>query len=176
MIRCPLPTARSRTATRKTAPLSIKLTSVALPMELLRAREAMMRMFRPYLHKLGLTDQQGRILRALAEVEWVDMFELSTRSCIHPASLSRIIPRLDERRLVRRRPDPVDGRRVFVSLTGKGRTIQKRIGLHAEKIYGSLSRKIGSGTIEDMHRCLRALIDVLGGPDAAVPSDSAGDS
>jgi homoprotocatechuate degradation regulator HpaR len=149
--------------------------SVALPMQLLRAREATMRLFRPYLRELGLTDQQGRILRALAEVEWVDMLELSTRCCIHPASLSRIIPRLDERGLVRRRPDAADGRRVFVCLTRKGRTIQKRVGLHAEQIYGALGQQLGNGTIEDLHRCLRALIDVLGGPDATVPSDSVAD-
>lgn len=141
-------------------------------MQLLRAREAAMRRFRPYLRELGLTDQQGRILRALAEVDWIDMLDLSTRCCIHPASLSRIIPRLVERGLVRRRQDTVDARRVTVCLTRKGRSTQKAVGLHAEQIYGELAEQLGAGNIEELHRCLRALIDVLGGPAATVPMDS----
>jgi DNA-binding MarR family transcriptional regulator len=40
--------------------------SRSLPMSLLRAREAVMRQFRPSLREHGLTEQQWRILRALA--------------------------------------------------------------------------------------------------------------
>src|SRR5208283_3623306 len=40
--------------------------SRSLPMSLLRAREAVMRHFRPSLRRHGLTEQQWRILRALA--------------------------------------------------------------------------------------------------------------
>ncbi|HVA11668.1 MAG TPA: MarR family transcriptional regulator [Stellaceae bacterium] len=145
--------------------------SVALPMQLLRAREALMRRFRPYMRELGVTDQQGRILRALAEVEWIDMLELSTRCCIHPASLSRIIPRLTERRLVRRRQDTADARRIMVSLTSKGGALQKRFALRAEQIYGELADEIGPSNFDELHRCLKVMIDALGGPEATVPSD-----
>jgi len=144
-------------------------------MQLLRAREALMRRFRPYMRELGVTDQQGRILRALAEVEWVDMLELSTRCCIHAASLSRIIPRLSERRLVRRRQDTVDGRRIMVSLTAKGRGLQKRFALRAERIYEELAEEIGPSNFDELHRCLKAMIDALGGPEATVPSDDVSD-
>jgi homoprotocatechuate degradation regulator HpaR len=149
--------------------------SVALPMQLLRAREALMRRFRPYMRELGITDQQGRILRALAEVDWIDMFELSTRCCIHPASLSRIIPRLAEKRLVRRRPDSVDGRRTLVSLAPKGSTLQRRFALQAEEMYANLADEIGQINFDDLHRCLNAMIDALGGPDATVPADDVSD-
>ena len=83
--------ATGRSPTRKTAPIPAQMMSRALPMQLLRAREAVMQRFRPTLRDLGLTDQQGRIMRALAEVEWTDMMELAGRCCIHPASLSRIV-------------------------------------------------------------------------------------
>ena len=43
--------------------------SRSLPMSLLRAREAVMRHFRPSLRDHGLTEQQWRILRALASVD-----------------------------------------------------------------------------------------------------------
>ena len=39
----------------------------SLPMQLMRARELVMRHFRPHLHDHDLTDQQWRIIRALTE-------------------------------------------------------------------------------------------------------------
>lgn len=149
--------------------------SIALPMQLLRAREALMRRFRPHMRELGITDQQGRILRALVEVEWIDMFELSTRCCIHPASLSRIVPRLAEKRLIRRRTDSVDGRRILVSLAPKGSTLQRRMALQAEEMYANLADEIGQANFDDLHRCLNAMIEALGGPDATVPADDVPD-
>ena len=56
--------------------------SRSLPMSLLRAREAVMRQFRPSLRKHGLTEQQWRILRALTAVEAIEVTELArSRSC-----------------------------------------------------------------------------------------------
>jgi len=43
--------------------------SRSLPMSLLRAREAVMRQFRPSLRRHDLTEQQWRILRALAAID-----------------------------------------------------------------------------------------------------------
>ena len=51
--------------------------SRSLPMSLLRAREAVMRQFRPALRQHGLTEQQWRILRALAAVETIEATELA---------------------------------------------------------------------------------------------------
>ncbi|MDU2926702.1 MAG: homoprotocatechuate degradation operon regulator HpaR, partial [Bradyrhizobium sp.] len=47
--------------------------SQSLPMALLRAREAVMRQFRPILRQHGLTEQQWRILRALAAVDAIEV-------------------------------------------------------------------------------------------------------
>ncbi len=161
--------ATARTTHRKTAPIPAQLMSRALPMQLLRAREAVMQRFRPRLHALGLTDQQGRILRVLAEVEWIDMMALASRCCIHPASLSRIVPRLVERGLLRRRPDPDDARRITVALTTKGRSTLFDVWTESERIYGALADELGATTLHDLFRSLDALIETLGGADATVP-------
>ena len=47
--------------------LPMRTFSQSLPMALLRAREAVMRRFRPGLRCHGVTEQQWRVLRALAE-------------------------------------------------------------------------------------------------------------
>ncbi len=128
-----------------------------------------MQRFRPHLHELGFTDQQGRIIRTLADVDWIDMLELSRRCCIHPASLSRIIPRLDEKGIVRRRPDADDARRVTVSLTRKGRSTFEMLSFESEVIYADLANELGTARLQELHRCLEAVIDILGGADATVP-------
>ena len=140
-------------------------------MQLLRAREAMMRQFRPHMRELGLTDQQGRILRALAEVGWIDMYELSVRCCIHPASLSRIVPRLTTKGLLHRRQDARDGRRILVRLAPKGKALQKRFAVRAEEIYGEVAERIGISNFDPLHTYLQAIIDALGGAEATVPQD-----
>jgi homoprotocatechuate degradation regulator HpaR len=162
----------SRSAPRKTAPFPTQMMSAALPMQLLRAREAVMQRFRPTLRALGLTDQQGRIMRALAEVEWIDMMELARRCCIHPASLSRIVPRLVERGLLRRRPDARDARRTTVALTGKGRATFWNVWTESERIYGALADELGASTLQELLRGLDAMIEILGGADATVPGDT----
>ena len=131
-----------------------------------------MQRFRPRLRDLGLTDQQGRIMRALAEVEWIDMMELARRCCIHPASLSRIVPRLVERGLLRRRSDARDARRITVALTAKGRAIFWNVWVESERIYGALADELGAANLQELLRSLDALIDLLGGADATVPDNN----
>jgi homoprotocatechuate degradation regulator HpaR len=161
--------AMGRSPARKTAPIPAQMMSRALPMQLLRAREAVMQRFRPKLRALGLTDQQGRIMRALAEVEWIDMMELARRCCIHPASLSRMVPRLVESGLLRRRSDPRDARRITVALTAKGRATFWNVWVESERIYGALADELGRTNLEELLRSLDALIEILGGADATVP-------
>lgn len=142
-------------------------------MQLLRAREAVMQRLRPHLHQLGFTDQQGRIMRSLAEVEWIDMVELSRRCCIHPASLSRIIPRLEDKGIVKRRPSSEDARRMTVSLTRKGRSTFDLLSFESEVIYADLATELGAARLQELHRSLDALIDILGGAEATVPDEAA---
>src|SRR6185436_14187583 len=75
----------------------------SLAMLLIRAREAVMQRWRPFLHEGGLTDQQWRVMRALREVDSLEIVELGKRCCIHPASLSRILPNLAAEGVISRR-------------------------------------------------------------------------
>src|ERR1700748_2127679 len=95
----------------------------ALPVMLMKAREGVMRRFRPHLRSHGLTDQQWRILRALAEEDRIELLELSHRCLIQPPSLSRTVPALTERGLVQREDHPTDRRRALISLTDDGREL-----------------------------------------------------
>ncbi|MET0444367.1 MAG: homoprotocatechuate degradation operon regulator HpaR, partial [Pseudorhodoplanes sp.] len=54
----------------------------SLPMQLMLAREAVMQRFRPHLTARGLTDQQWRIVRALNEVETIEIADLGRVCCL----------------------------------------------------------------------------------------------
>jgi homoprotocatechuate degradation regulator HpaR len=135
-------------------------------MQLLRARDAVMQRFRPHLRKQGLTDQQGRILRVLAEAERLEMSELAARTSIHPASLSRIIPRLHRKGIVRRWKDGEDARRVSVSITRRGLAVIEVVVRQSDRIYADLAAEMGPARWRELHRGLDMLIKTADAPGA----------
>src|SRR5665213_3995110 len=96
--------------------------SRSLPMSLLRAREAVMRQFRASLRDHGLTEQQWRILRALAAVDTIEVTELARVAFLLGPSLSRILRDLEARQLIERKVAKADLRRGPVSISGSGFT------------------------------------------------------
>ena len=121
-------------------------------MMLLRAREAVTRAFRPHLRDHGVTDQQWRILRALADMGQVELLELSRRCMIQPPSLSRTVPALVERGLVFREEHPSDRRRTLVALTDDGMELFRVIAAESVRIYRGLVACIGEEELEEALR------------------------
>ena len=70
-------------------------------MALLRAREAVMKKFIPALREHNLSPQQWRVIRALNEEDGLDISELAERCYLLMPSLSRIVPNLESRNLLR---------------------------------------------------------------------------
>jgi homoprotocatechuate degradation regulator HpaR len=135
--------------------------SRSLPMQLMRAREAVMSRFRPHLRSHGLTEQQWRIIRALVEVERLEIGELSVRCCMLPASLSRILPRLEADGVISRRTHGEDHRRVVVSIAPKGRRLFEAIAPDSEEIYAEIARALGPERLAEAYRVLDQMIEVL---------------
>jgi homoprotocatechuate degradation regulator HpaR len=128
-------------------------------MQLLRARDAVMQRFRPHLRRQGLTDQQGRVLRVLAEADRLEMSELAARTSIHPASLSRIIPGLMRKGLVRRSKGEADARRVLVSITARGESTIQPVIRQSGRIYEALAAELGRARWRALKRSLDMLIN-----------------
>jgi homoprotocatechuate degradation regulator HpaR len=146
----------------------------SMPMQLLRVREAVMQRFRPHLLDHGVTDQQWRIVRALAEAETLEIHEVSRRCCIHPASLSHMLPKLEAAGIIARRLHSADQRRVIVSLTPAGRRLFVRIGVESEKIYAQITRQIGSKRMGALYQLLdEALHSLSSGEETGMANGSA---
>ena len=133
----------------------------SLPMQLMRARELVMRHFRPHLHDHDLTDQQWRIIRALMEADVIEIGDLSERCCIHPASLSRILPKLETAGLVSRRSNADDKRRVMVAIAPQGRRLFSSMSPDSDASYAAIARKLGAKRLQETYRVLDELIAVL---------------
>ncbi len=133
--------------------------SESLPMALLRTRESVMRFFRPGLRDRGVTEQQWRILRALADAGPMEVTELAEATFLLGPSLSRILPDMEKRQLVSRRQVDSDLRRSVVQIEPKGLRL---IALHApesESIYAEIARRFG----DERMRQLFALLEELRG-------------
>src|SRR6516165_10200848 len=135
--------------------------SSSLPMLLLRAREAVMRQFRPSLREHGLTEQQWRILRALAAVDTIEVTELARTAFLLGPSLSRILRDLEARRLIERKAAKTDLRRGMVSISEKGLKLMERVAPTSEEIYAAITRRFGA-------RRLAELQDMLGELEASL--------
>ncbi len=136
----------------------------SLPSKLLRLRESVIQRFRPLLHMRQLTDQQWRIIRALAEFKEAEILVLSEWCTIHPASLSRILPKMESAGLITRRTNAADKRRVIVSLSENGWALYDSILPESEVIYRALLDDIGHERMEDLTDMIDTVIDALTRP------------
>jgi homoprotocatechuate degradation regulator HpaR len=131
--------------------------SRSLPMSLLRAREAVMRQFRPSLRDHDLTEQQWRILRALASVDAIEVTELAHVAFLLGPSLSRILRDLEARHLIGRRIAKADLRRGVVSISAKGLRLIEAVAPTSEAIYAAITRRYGARKLAELHDMLRQL-------------------
>ncbi|TCP03753.1 homoprotocatechuate degradation operon regulator HpaR [Uruburuella suis] len=97
----------------------------SINISLIQAREALMAQFRPILNNAGITDQQWRIIRLLAENGTLDFQDLANQACILRPSLTGILTRLEKVGYVVRLKPSNDQRRVYLKLTGEGEKLHR---------------------------------------------------
>ncbi len=113
--------------------------------------------FRPLLAKNGLTEQQWRVLRALADRNGMEAAELARRTIMLRPSLTGVIDRLARDGLVERRPDRSDGRKVCVWMTRKAKRLYERIAPQVEREYTHIQAQFTQLEWEGMYAALEHL-------------------
>ena len=88
----------------------------------MRAQQILLARTDEALRPLGLTFARYELLMLLlfSRAELLPMKTLASRLQVHPTSVTNAVDRLEGAGLVRRRPDPADGRAVLVELTQEG--------------------------------------------------------
>ncbi len=91
---------------------------------------------------LGVTGPQRLVIRVLGKRPGLSAGELAHTLRIHPSTLSGILKRLEQRKIIRRVMDPKDRRRAFLHLHGLGDTINAaRTGTVEEAVEETLARQ-----------------------------------
>jgi homoprotocatechuate degradation regulator HpaR len=139
----------------------------SLPMALLRAREAVMRGFRRVLREHGLNEQEWRIIRALIEMDQIEIGELAESVFILKPSATRTIKNLQARGIVTRTRSSADQRRAFIALTPSGRELFDNLAPVNEAEYARITKLIGEPEMQELYELLRRLTQKLNGENAS---------
>jgi homoprotocatechuate degradation regulator HpaR len=144
--------------------------SRSLPMTLMRAREAVMAEFRPTLHSFDLTEQQWRVLRALAEQQGaITVGELADRTLLLGPSLSRILVNLDDRGLIERTTDGGDQRRSHIVISSVGSELFQQIAPINEERYRWVEQRFGAARLAQLYDLLNDLTQLRDVPPGDEP-------
>ena len=146
---------------------------MAEPMELLKARESAMARFRPMLRDHGLTEQQWRVIRALAALDQINASELARRSFLLAPSLTRILQYLEAEKLVKRSSDANDQRRAVFSLTAKGKKLFARVAPDSETLYIKIEQEFGADKLGRLYELLAEFYQTIAAEDETNISSAA---
>jgi DNA-binding MarR family transcriptional regulator len=112
--------------------------------------------YRPVLEPMGLTHPQYLVMLALWAGQPLSVTELSRMLELDPATLSRLLKRLEAAGLVERNRDPDDERSLAVALTEPGRRLRKQ----AERVPAAVLERLAMDVDEllEVHRLLTRVI------------------
>ena len=111
---------------------------------------------------LGITGLQRMVLRLVGRFPSISAGRLARLLHLHPSTLTGVLKRLEDKGLVTRTADPLDGRRALFTLTSRGRTLDvPATGTVEAAVQRVLSRNSG-GKIASARDVLRALSEELG--------------
>jgi DNA-binding MarR family transcriptional regulator len=111
---------------------------------------------------LGVTGPQRLVIRIVGRAPGISAGDLARTMHVHPSTLTGILRRLEDRRVLRRRNDPGDARRALFELTASGRSLDA---LRAGTVENAIRRTLAKASARQVSATrglLAALSDELG--------------
>ncbi len=115
----------------------------------------------------GISSAQLYILQQLAEQPAQSINELADRTFTHQSSVSMVVSRLVDSRLVTRTASRNDGRRLSISLTPAGRAFLRRAPNAAQTRFVEALHSLSRTDLHALAGHLTALTEVIGEQSAA---------
>jgi len=113
------------------------------------------------LSELGVTGPQRLVLRIVGQNPDMSPGELASVMHVHPSSLTGVLQRLVEAKLLLRDRDPEDGRRSTLRLSPIGRQINTRRAGTVEAAVERALAKLSPEKLRVVEEVLKALADEL---------------
>jgi DNA-binding MarR family transcriptional regulator len=111
----------------------------------------------------GLTTPQYTTLSILRSPGVLSNARLARRALITPQSMSQILGGLEQRGLIRRKPDPDHGRVLRVELTAAGRHVLRECDRAADDIERRMLERLGARDRSKLAPMLVECVRALGG-------------
>ena len=111
---------------------------------------------------VGLSSAQLFVLQKLAEAPAQSLSELAVRTSTDQSSVSVVVRRLTDARLLRRRRSGADGRRVELSLTAKARALLDKAPAAAQDRLIAALHRTPAGQRRTLARLLESLVREVG--------------
>ena len=119
---------------------------------------------RTLLQSTGVTEQQWRVLRILDESGPMEPTRIADKACLLLPSLTRILQKLEGKRMIERQPDSADRRKQVVRISRIG---QELIADNLEESLALIAQVRNRMGAEKYER----LLDLLNELDEREPSD-----
>lgn len=113
-----------------------------------------------------LTLPQWRIITKIGREEGMSQVALAAAIDTDPMTLSAILKRLSDRKLVRRKPDPQDGRAKIVTLTAEGLALYQMVESLGVELYKTAIAGMEPTATKALIEGLAQIRDNLAGGDA----------
>ena len=118
---------------------------------------------REELAQYNITFSQYQHLRQLWQMDGLAQVELSRRIGIETASSTAVIDQLEKLGFIRRKRDPVDRRRILVTLTAAGRALERPLDRCAIAVNMRARGGLSKAEVASLFGLVRKIIGNLGG-------------
>jgi MarR family transcriptional regulator, organic hydroperoxide resistance regulator len=113
---------------------------------------------------LGVTGPQRLVLRMVGRFPGITAGHLARLLHVHPSTLTGILKRLEQQRLLHRRSDPRDGRRCLLALTAEGRRFDVETEGTVEAAIQNVLENAPQAQVNAARQLLSAISDALEQP------------
>ena len=118
--------------------------------------------YHPLLSEMGLTYPQYLVMMVLWEQDGQSVNEIARRLYLETNTVTPLLKRMEGSGLISRREDPGDARKVIVTLTAKGRSLEDKASCVPFKIGSALAcRSVTPESAPQLYSVLDELIDTL---------------
>ncbi len=117
------------------------------------------RLFNRALQDLGLTNAHGHVLAVVLAHGPLRVADIAARTGFEASTTSRLVAELVRRRMVRRLPDPDDGRATLIATAYRGEALHRNLDAAIAGADEELLRQLPARGLKGLLR----MLDALGG-------------
>ena len=121
--------------------------------------------------RIGLTGPQRFAVRCIGKKPGLAAGELASLLHLDPGTVTGILKRLEEARMIAREQDASDGRRMRLTLTRAGRAVDRR---SAGTVEGAIKKVLASASAADVAAAARVFRRLASELDAVAVAETAG--